>query len=82
MPARPYSTREADEADQMIRVGESIRDVEGLPAPIAAACAHVLYAAAAELRNGRPLAIEVRRAARHLLAAVTTVQGRTEASGV
>lgn len=71
---RPYSTREAEEADELQRIGESVRTVPGLPPAIAAAAAHVLYAAAGELRNGRSLGIEPRRAARHLATAVRQVQ--------
>jgi hypothetical protein len=69
----PTASREADEAQQMMAAAELLSDVAALPRPLRAAMAHTLYAVAAELRNGRPLAVEVRRAARHLVRAVEDV---------
>jgi hypothetical protein len=42
-------------------------DQLGLPRGVRAAVAHTLHAAALELNNDRPLPLEVRRAANHLV---------------
>lgn len=72
---QPYSRQDADEADELRAVGERVRELPAVPRPLAAAVAHVLYAAAGELANGRPLGIEPRRAARHVVEAVGEVGG-------
>ena len=68
---KPYSSTERDEAQRMRAAAERTAQLQDVPRPVQAAITHVLYAAATELDNGRPLAIEVRRAARHLLQAIT-----------
>jgi hypothetical protein len=71
--ARPYSSREDQESREMQAAAERLRDLPEVPAPLRAAVAHTLYAAATELTNGRRLPIEVRRAARHVVQAIAEV---------
>ncbi len=66
---RPYSDTEAEEAHSMSSAADQL-DQLGLPRALRAAIAHTLHAAALELNNGRPLPLEVRRAARHIVQAI------------
>lgn len=72
---RPYSDTEAEEAQSMTTAAGQL-DRLGLPGGLRAAVAHALHAAALELNNARPLPLEVRRAARHLVQEINlAVQG-------
>lgn len=60
---RPVGDREAAEARAMYMIAELVKDYPGISSSdVAGQVAHVLYAASNELRNGRALPIEVRRA--------------------
>jgi hypothetical protein len=74
----PYGQREDDEARSMREAVEELRELPGVPRPLVAGVSHALYAAATELSNGRPLAIEVRRAATHLVRAIGESKRRPE----
>lgn len=71
--SRPYSSREAQDAQEMRAAAEQVGLLAVVPRPVQAALAHTLYAAATELDNGRPLPIEIRRAARHAVRAIGEV---------
>jgi hypothetical protein len=62
----PDNNAEIEEARSMAAAVDQL-DHLGLPRGLRAAVAHALHAAALELNNGRPLPLEVRRAARHLV---------------
>jgi hypothetical protein len=64
---RPVSGYEDAEARALYVIGDLVRDYRGISSPdVAGQVAHVLYATSNELRNGRPVPIEIRRAVRGL----------------
>lgn len=61
----------------MFAAAETSRTLAQVPRSIRAALAHTLYAAALKLSDGRDLPIEVRRAARQVLKAITETAAST-----
>jgi hypothetical protein len=74
----PYRSSEMDEARRMNAAAEYLTHTTTVPRAMRAALAHVLYACSAELNHGRPLPVEVRRAAKHLLRVVEQANGHVD----